>query len=377
MALLNFKRLVSLPSTLEASTLYITKNAVSETLVDLTFVGSNVADVRRIYGAADTQAAIDTAIANLTAEQIPDLPGSKIISELSVDTTGNAATATRAETAALADEATKLATGRTINGVEFDGTQNIVISAVDTETPRVAQSELGVSVATLVNGKVPVAQLPTGLDNIDTYPSAADFPEVGTPDTIYIAEDNNQMYRYAGSEVGYIMIPSGASMADEAYKLAVARKIQLSGGVSGEVLFDGSADVNMTVTVDSVAGSAVQGDIAGNAATATRAQTAALADEASKLAQAVDITLEGAVAGTASFDGSGNVVIETAFTGPLVEGMTGTATKVVVENGLVKSAEALVEADIPNLSGDKITSAVAEAVYAQSAGGIELGAAEW
>lgn len=66
-----------------------------------------------------TYAANGLAVAGgtLTVADIPDLPASKITSgTLSVDTSGNAATAT------------KLATARTINGVSFDGTANIVVA---------------------------------------------------------------------------------------------------------------------------------------------------------------------------------------------------------------------------------------------------------
>lgn len=301
MAILNIKRLNALPGVLEASTMYIVKNAENTNLVDLTFVGTSTTDVRHVFGAADTKTAIDAAIAGLTAEQIPDLPGSKITSAVA-----------EATHAVSADTAAKLAPGATINGVAFTGEAPITISAEDTVTPRVPQSALGVTVATLVDGKVPVSQLPTGLDNIETYPTATDFPEVGAPDTIYIAEDNNQMYRYAGAEVGYIMIPSGASMADEAYKLAVARQISVSGDATGTTTFDGSANADIVLTL-------------------------------------ADVGTAGEQAPVVTTDAKGRVV----------------------------SSRALVEGDIPDLPGSKIISAVAEAVYAQTAGAIELGAAEW
>lgn len=60
------------------------------------------------------------------------------------------------------DEAVKLATARNINGVPFDGTQDITINAVDA-TARIATSEKGAAsgVATLdSNSLVPTSQLP-------------------------------------------------------------------------------------------------------------------------------------------------------------------------------------------------------------------------
>lgn len=379
MASLNIKRLVALPAELEASTIYITKSAV-DGLVDLTFVGNNVADVRRAYGAADAQSAVNAAIAALTAEQIPDLPGTKIISDLTVNTTGNAATATRAESAAAADTAAvaaKLAPGATINGVAFTGEAPITISAVDTETPRLAVAEVGTSVAPLVDGKVPVGYLPLALDNIDTYASESEFPAQGRADTIYIAEDTNSMYRYTGT--GYVVIPSGAGSADTAAKLSTPRNIELTGDATGVASFDGTQNAVITVALANVGTAGEQqpvvttdekGRVTGSRALAEAdipdlpgskitsdisVNTTGNAATADKLKTAVQVELTGAVTGTASFDGSGNLSIVTsaADSGGITQ--MG-ATKVDVTNGIVVGYSALVEADIPDLPGSKIIS---------------------
>lgn len=66
-----------------------------------------------------------------------------------------------------ADEAVKLAIPRKINGVEFDGTQDITINAEDA-TPRIATEEKGAAngVATLdENGQVVTTQLPIATEN--------------------------------------------------------------------------------------------------------------------------------------------------------------------------------------------------------------------
>lgn len=377
MSALQIKRLVSLPAVLEASTIYITKNEGNAAFVDLTFVGNNVADVRRLPSIADVSGAISTAIGSLTAAQIPDLPGSKIISDINVNTTGNAATATRAQSAAEADVAVKLKTPVTINGVSFDGSQPITVSAVDTATPRVAVADIGTTVAPLVDGKVPVGFLPTALDNIDSYPTEADFPATGRAETIYIAEDVNSMFRWTGT--AYLAIPSGAANADIAVRLATPRNIGLTGDATGSALFDGTADAQITVTLASVGtagehGAFVTTDDKGRVVS-SRAMTAAdvpslpgskinsaisvdttgNAATASKLKTAVNVTLQGDVAGTASFDGSGDLVITTVAAPN--GGISGAGlTKVTVANGIVTGSEALVAADIPNLPGSKIIS---------------------
>ena len=111
--------------------------------------------------------------------------------------TGNAATAT------------KLQTARTINGVSFDGSANITINAVDS-TARIAQSEKGAinGVATLDStGKVPSSQLPSYVDDVLEYSNFASFPVSGESGKIYIATDTNRSYRWSGS--AYILIVTG------------------------------------------------------------------------------------------------------------------------------------------------------------------------
>lgn len=169
---------------------------------------------------------------------IPSLPGSKITSALSVNTTGNAATAT------------KLATARTINGVNFDGSANITINAVDS-TARVASSLLGVAngVATLDStGKVPTGQLPSYVDDVLEFTNLAAFPATGETGKIYVALDTNKVYRWTGSV--YIQVNASVSSADTATKLATARLITLTGDVSLSFYFDGSQDITGPLTLN-------------------------------------------------------------------------------------------------------------------------------
>lgn len=189
MALLKIQRLAVLPAVLEASTIYITKNENNVDLVDLTVVGENVSEVRRLMGQADVSTAISTAIENLTAEQLPDIPAEKILGVVA--------------------EAAKLSPGATINGVQFTGEESIVISAEDTETPRVPVSALGDTVATLVDGRLPASQLPTGLDNVDEYATVEDFPEEGEKDVLYIDLSTNNLWRWTGST--YVQLTNGGA----------------------------------------------------------------------------------------------------------------------------------------------------------------------
>lgn len=179
----------------------------------------------------------------LVAADIPSLPGSKINSAISVDTTGNAATATSAG---------KLTTPRFINGEAFDGTADITINAVDS-TARIAESEKGVAngVATLDgSGLIPSNQLPSYVDDVLEFANLAAFPATGESGKIYVALDTSLIYRWTGTV--YLQIPGGVGLADSALKLQNARTIAITGDGTWSVNFDGSANVTAAFTLANV-----------------------------------------------------------------------------------------------------------------------------
>lgn len=53
--------------------------------------------------------------------------------------------------------------------------------------------------ADIVNGKVPMAQLPDGLDDMQEYPNRASFPAQGQNGIMYVAKDTNKTYRWSGT----------------------------------------------------------------------------------------------------------------------------------------------------------------------------------
>lgn len=173
----------------------------------------------------------------LTAADIPNLPGSKINSDLNVNTSGNAATATALQTA------------RTINGVSFDGTNDITINAEDA-IPRIAAIEKGAinGVATLdVNGKVPASQLPSFVDDVVEVANTASLPVTGEAGKLYITLDDGAVHRWTGSV--YVAISSSAGSADTAVRLVTARTISATGDATWSVNFDGSANATGTLTL--------------------------------------------------------------------------------------------------------------------------------
>ena len=105
--------------------------------------------------------------------------------------------------------AAKLTTARNINGVSFDGSEDITIHATDT-TARIAVSEKGAAGGVVPlddNGMIPSGFLPSFVDDVVEASTEASFPTTGQSSTIYVALDTNKCYRWSGST--YVYISSG------------------------------------------------------------------------------------------------------------------------------------------------------------------------
>lgn len=136
---------------------------------------------------------------------------------------GKAASANESDTAA------KLSTARTINGVAFDGTKNITISASDS-TPRVAMSLIGAANGVAPLGpdlKIPSAYIPGDIGQVlEGYYSGGKFYAdssrsttlTGATNTMYvdIGSADNDAYRWSGTS--YILINDAVSTADKAVR---------------------------------------------------------------------------------------------------------------------------------------------------------------
>lgn len=68
------------------------------------------------------------------------------------------------------------------------------------------------SYATLVDGTVPSAQLPSYVDDVLEYANQAAFPATGETGKIYVAKDTNKVYRWSGS--AYIEISPSPGSTD-------------------------------------------------------------------------------------------------------------------------------------------------------------------
>ena len=114
--------------------------------------------------------------------------GSHAISADGGDYSGNSATAT------------KLQTARTINGVSFDGSANITITATDNNAIPKTQKGVANGVADLdANGLIPSSRLPSYVDDILEYSAKSGFPTTGETGKIYVDTSTNLTYRWSGS----------------------------------------------------------------------------------------------------------------------------------------------------------------------------------
>ncbi len=97
-------------------------------------------------------------------------------------------------------------------------------------------------------GKVATAQLPSYVDDVEEYANFAAFPGTGETGKIYIAIDTGDVYRWSGS--AYVQINDAVTSADQATKLATARNIALTGPITGTASFDGTANANISTSLD-------------------------------------------------------------------------------------------------------------------------------
>ena len=97
-------------------------------------------------------------------------------------------------------------------------------------------------------GKVANAQLPSYVDDVTEYANFASFPATGESGKIYVAIDTGDVYRWGGSS--YVQINDAVTSADQATRLATARNIALTGPITGTASFDGTADANISTTLD-------------------------------------------------------------------------------------------------------------------------------
>jgi len=77
---------------------------------------------------------------------------------------------------------------------------NIIRSVLERAEGRLQEVEEAMTKkADIVKGKVPMSQLPEGLDDYQEYPTRSSFPAQGQSGYLYLAKDTNKTYRWSGT----------------------------------------------------------------------------------------------------------------------------------------------------------------------------------
>ena len=232
-----------------------------------------------LSGAATGTATSFNGSANITIP-VTSLDASKLTGTASINTTGNASTSTTCT--GNAATATKLQTARKINGVAFDGTQDITVEATGTgghiilnssgssmearsklrfnhstvtddeenDVTIITPTDTTYSVATTSKNGLMSSSMVTKLNGIatgatansasDTTPKANGTASVGTETD------------YARGDHVHPLQTTVSGNAGSATKLQTARTISLSGAVTGSTTFDGSANRTITTTLSNI-----------------------------------------------------------------------------------------------------------------------------
>ena len=232
-----------------------------------------------LSGAATGTATSFNGTANITIP-VTSLDATKLTGTASINTTGNASTSTTCT--GNAATATKLQTARKINGVAFDGTQDITVEATGTgghiilnssgssmearsklrfnhstvtddeenNVTIITPTDTTYSVATTSKDGLMSSSMVTKLNGIatgatansasDTTPKANGTASVGTETD------------YARGDHVHPLQTTVSGNAGSATKLQTARTISLSGAVTGSTTFDGSANRTITTTLSNI-----------------------------------------------------------------------------------------------------------------------------
>ena len=82
---------------------------------------------------------------------------------------------------------------------------NIIRTVLERAEGRIQELSLEIAKkADIVNGRVPMSQLPEGLDDYQEYPSRASFPNPGQSGMMYFAIDTGKTWRWTGNTYGVV-----------------------------------------------------------------------------------------------------------------------------------------------------------------------------
>lgn len=102
--------------------------------------------------------------------------------------------------------------------------------------------------ANLVGGKVPASELPSYVDDVLEYPNSASFPTSGEIGKLYVATNNNQLYRWTGSV--YVNITQAETLDTVTTRgNSTPNDITFNSGVTNAMIFPSQAEPTVTTTL--------------------------------------------------------------------------------------------------------------------------------
>ena len=162
-----------------------------------------------------------TAGQTIEVSDIPNIPSTKVtgLGTAAVVNTGTAqgnVPVVQADGKLLASllpdlSGTYVPVGTTINGKPLSAA--VSLTADDVGAIPASQKGKPNGVAELDGtGKVPAAQLPSYVDDVEEHDSLSDFPDTGESGKIYVAKDTNLTYRWSGSQ--YVEISPSIALGE-------------------------------------------------------------------------------------------------------------------------------------------------------------------